>query len=147
MENALVQVLEHQVKDAKDYPQIQARIQQHLEQTRRHADLVEGCVKRLGGSTSTLKTGFATLFGQFQALSTGPAEDEMMKNALTDFAAENFEIASYKALIIAAQTVGDQETATVCQQILQDEQEMARWLDENLPMVTQDALRKVASPA
>jgi hypothetical protein len=39
MENALVQVLEHQVKDAKDYPQIQARIQQHLEQTRRHADL------------------------------------------------------------------------------------------------------------
>src|SRR5947209_6302729 len=36
MENALVQILEHQTKDAKDYPQVQMKLQQHLDQTHRH---------------------------------------------------------------------------------------------------------------
>ena len=54
MENALVEILEHQIKDAKDYPQVQAKLEQHLEQTRRHAQMVKDCVEKLGGSTSAL---------------------------------------------------------------------------------------------
>jgi ferritin-like metal-binding protein YciE len=140
MENALIQILEHQIKDAKDYPQVQGKLQQHLEQTRRHAELVKGCVERMGSSTSAVKKGMASLFGQMQALSTGPAQDEMVKNALADYAAENFEIASYTALIRATQELGDQETARVCQQILGDEQEMASWLQQNLPTLVQQTL-------
>jgi ferritin-like metal-binding protein YciE len=75
-----------------------------------------------------------------QALSTGPAKDEMLKNALADYAAENFEVASYTALIRAAQFLGDQETARVCQQILQEDQEMASWLQQNLPTLVQQTL-------
>ena len=145
MENALVQILEHQIKDAKDYPQVQAKLQQHLEQTRRHAELVKGCVENLGGKTSTMKTGMATLFGQMQALSTGAAKDEMVKNALADYAAENFEIASYTALIRAAEDLNDQQTAAVCQQIRQEEEEMARWLQQNLPALVQQTLKAVTT--
>src|SRR5947199_10819816 len=145
MENALVQILEHQIKDAKDYPQVQAKLQQHLEQTRRHAELVKGCVENLGGKTSTMKTGMATLFGQMQAVSTGPAKDEMVKNALADYAAENFEIASYTALIRAAEDLNDQQTAAVCQQIRQEEEEMARWLQQNLPTLVQQTLKAVTT--
>src|SRR2546421_295159 len=76
MENALIEVLEHQIKDAKDYPQVQVKLEQHLEQTRRHARLVKDCVENLGGSTSALKTGMAKFFGQMQAVSTGPAGDD-----------------------------------------------------------------------
>ncbi len=145
MENALVQILEHQIKDAKDYPQVQAKLQQHLEQTRRHAELVKGCVENLGGKTSTMKTGMATLFGQMQALSTGAAKDEMVKNALADYAAENFEIASYTALIRAAEDLNEQQTAAVCQQIRQEEEEMARWLQQNLPTLVQQTLKAVTT--
>jgi len=140
MENALIQILEHQVKDAGPYPEVRAKLQQHLEQTRRHADLVQSCVERLGGSTSSIKTGLASLFGQFQALSTGAARDEMVKNALADYAAENFEVASYRALVAAAQATGDTETASVCQQILAEDEAMAQWLEVNLPVLVQATL-------
>lgn len=143
MENALIKILEHQIKDAKDYPQVQAKLEQHLEQTRRHAELVKGCVENLGGHTSAVKTGMASLFGQMQALSTGAAQDEMMKNALADYAAENFEVASYTALIRAARELGDQQTASVCQQILQEDQAMANWLQQNLPTMVRETLLQV----
>lgn len=145
MENALIRILEHQIKDAKDYPQVQAKLEQHLEQTRRHAELVKGCVEALGSKTSAVKTGMANLFGQMQALSTGPAQDEMVKNALADYAAENFEVASYTALVQAAQALGDQQTASVCQQILQEDAAMASWIEENLPTLVQESLSRVTT--
>jgi ferritin-like metal-binding protein YciE len=144
MENALIKVLENHVKDAKDQPQVQAKLQQHLDQTRQHAQMVKDCVQALGGNTSAVKTGMASLFGQVQAVSTGAARDEMVKNAITDYAAENFEIASYTALISAAQQLGDQHTVQVCQQILQQEQEMANWLQQNLPTLVQQCLLQTA---
>jgi ferritin-like metal-binding protein YciE len=144
MENALIQVLENHVKDAKDHPQMQAKLQQHLEQTRRHAQMVKDCVEGLGASTSAVKTGVSTLFGHMQAASTGAARDELVKNSIADYAAENFEIASYSALIAAAQELGDQKVAQVCQQILQDERDMANWLQQNLPSVVQQCMMQTA---
>ncbi len=140
MENALIQVLEHQVKDARDYPQVQPKLEQHLEQTRRHAQLVKECIEGLGGKTSTVKAGMASLFGQMQALSTGPAKDEMVKNALADYAAENFEVASYTALMRAAQELGELQTASVCEQIRLEDEAMARWLGQNLSTLVQQTL-------
>jgi ferritin-like metal-binding protein YciE len=145
MENALIEILEHQIKDAQDYPQVQAKLEQHLEQTRRHAQMVKDCVEKLGGSTSALKTGMAKLFGQMQAVSTGAARDEMVKNALADYAAENFEVASYTALVNAAQQLNDQQTAMVCQQILREDEEMARWLQQNLPTLVQQTVQQVST--
>jgi len=140
MENALIEVLEHQVKDAKDFPPIKAKLQQHLEQTKHHAELIKGCVETLGSHTSAVKTGISRLFGQMQAVSTGPAQDELMKNALADYAAENFEIASYTALLHAAKELGEQEIAHVCQQILRDEEDMAQWIQQQLPTMVQQSL-------
>jgi ferritin-like metal-binding protein YciE len=145
MENALIQILEHQTKDAKDYPQVQAKLEQHLEQTRRHADLVKGCVESLGSRTSAVKSGMATLFGQMQALSTGAAKDEMIKIALADYAAENFEVASYSALVQAAQELGETQTANICQQILQEDEAMAHWIHQQLPSLVQQTLPRVTS--
>jgi ferritin-like metal-binding protein YciE len=116
------------------------RIQQHLEQTRHHAELVKGCIDRLGGSTSTVKSAMGKIGGFFQGVSTGMAKDEMVKNALSDYASEQFEIACYTSLIAAAQAIGDQQTAAVCQQILRDEEAMAQWLQQQIPMITQEFL-------
>jgi ferritin-like metal-binding protein YciE len=144
MENGLVKILEHQIKDAQDYPQMKTKLEQHLEQTRRHAQLVQSCVEALGGKTSAAKTVLASLFGQVQALSTGMARDEILKNTLADYAAECYEVACYTSIIEGAKALGEQQTVNVCQQILQEDEEMASWLYKNLPATTQQTLQQAA---
>jgi ferritin-like metal-binding protein YciE len=144
METALVQVLERHAKDAEGHTQLQNRIQAHIEPTRRHADRVEETIERLGGDTSTLKTGIANIVGTLQGMSAGAAEDELVKNTISDYAAEQFEIASYRALIAAAEELGDQEMVRACQDNLREDEEMARWLERQLPTVAQEFLRSKA---
>jgi ferritin-like metal-binding protein YciE len=145
MERGLENVLENHANDAKDMPQAEGRIRQHLEETRRHAELVKGLVERMGGSTSTVKTTMGKVTGFFQGMSTGASPDELVKNGLSDYAAEHFEIASYRALIEGARALGENEVVRVCEQILRDEQEMARWLEQSLPMLVQDYLGQGAT--
>lgn len=144
LERSLEQVLEHRVKDLKDQPQLQTRVQQHLEETRRHAELVKGCIERHGESVSAIKSGLATISGMLQGTSTGMAKDELIKNCLTDYAAEHFEIASYTSLVAAAEELGDSETAQVCRTILRDEQSMADWLAQQIPVATRQVLQMQA---
>ncbi len=144
MENALVQVLEHRVNDAKDYPAVQAMDQQHLEETRRHAEQVKGCIERLDGNVSTVKSVLGTLVGTVQAPMTGLARDEIVKNALVDYAAEHFEVASYRALIAAASEVGDLETASICEQIMREDQAMADRIQQSLPGIVTERMRELA---
>lgn len=37
------------------YPELRQRIERHIEETRRQAELVRGCIERRGGSTSAIK--------------------------------------------------------------------------------------------
>jgi ferritin-like metal-binding protein YciE len=152
MEQSIIQVLENHVEDAKDQPQLQAKLQEHLEQTRRHAEVDKGCLERLGESPSTVKSGMAnvmgTVQGMVQAMSTGMmAQDELVKNGIADYATEHFEIASYKALIVAAQDLGDQESVRTYQEILRDEEAMANWFNEHLPNIVQETIRRAATTA
>ena len=142
MELGIVQVLERHANEAKDHPVLHARLQEHLEETRRHAELVKGCVERLGGDTSAVKSGMASVIGALQGMATKLAKDELVKNALQDYGTEQVEIASYTSLIAAAESLGDRQTAAVCQQILQEEQAMAAFLIEQIPVATIETLRR-----
>jgi ferritin-like metal-binding protein YciE len=145
MEKGLVQVLENHASDVKDRPEMYRKISQHLEQTKMHAERVRECVERLGGSTSSVKTAMGSISGFFQGRSTGASPDELVKNALSDYAAEHFEIASYRALIVAARALGESQVVQVCETILRDEEEMARWLEQSLPTVVQEHLGQHAT--
>jgi hypothetical protein len=89
-------------EDAKDFPDVAAADRRHLEETRRHADLVRGCIERLGESPSTAKSLVGQMLAAGQSVATGAFRDEVVKNFLSDYAAQSFEIASYRALIAAA---------------------------------------------
>lgn len=141
MEMGLIPILENHAKDAKDFPEVQARDQQHIQETKRHAEMVKSCIERRGESVSSIKTAIGGMVGAVQSVATAPFQDEPVKNFLSDYAAEKFETACYQALIVAAQAEGDHETARVCQQILQEDEAMARWLEERLPSVVQMAMR------
>jgi ferritin-like metal-binding protein YciE len=149
MEQSLVSTLEGHAKDAKEFPQVQSVIERHVEATKQHANMVQQCIERLGGDTSTIKAGMAKMMGTVQGAGSNllgaKEQDTLVKNALTEDASEHFEIASYTALMTAARTIGDMETAQICQTILQDEQGMAQWLEQNLPMLVQETVAKNAT--
>lgn len=144
MEKAIEEVLERQVNDASDYPDVQSKLQEHLEVTRDQAERVKGLVENSGGSISTVKTVLANMFGMQQGMMNRPFQDTLLKDAIADFAVEHFEIASYRALIDAARQAGEDQVAVTCEEILREEEEMASWLESQLPAVVRDAIDRAA---
>jgi ferritin-like metal-binding protein YciE len=142
MEQAQIPVLQNHARDAAALPHVRARDEQHLEETRRHAELVESCLERLGESPSKAKGFFGGMMGAMQSVATGPFKDELVKNFLQDYASENLEIASYSALIAAARDLNEPEIAATCERILEDERNMARWLEDNLPTAVRESMRR-----
>jgi len=142
MEQSITHVLENHAKDTKDHPELHRGIQQHLEATKRHAEMVKAEIERLGGKTSAVKSAMSHVMGMGQSVSTGMAKDELVKNALADYSTEHMEIASYRALQAAAQEIGDQQLAATCETIIADEMAMAQFLEQNLPLVVSMTLRE-----
>jgi ferritin-like metal-binding protein YciE len=144
MEKALVPVLENHAKDAERHPEVRSRLEQHTVETRRHAELVEQCLRQVGQEPSAVKNTVAKVMGTIQSVATGAFKDEEVKNALQDYATENFEIACYRALIEAARATQQTEIVRVCEQILKEEEAMARFLEQKLPTTVQDMLAVAA---
>lgn len=144
MEQNLEKVLENHAKDTEPHPEMHERIEQHLAETRRHADLVKQCLEILGEKPSSMKSAMGSIMGTVQGASTGMFKDELVKNVLADFASEHFEIAAYRSLIVAAEDLGQPEIARICREILSDEEAMARWLGEQIPEATRMTLHQEA---
>ena len=145
MEVSLAQVLENHANDAEDVPELQNRMQQHAVDTRRHAEVLVECLMVLGEKPSIAKAVMGNVMRRVQGLSTGLFNDQLVKNALADYASEHFEVACYRSLIAAADAVGQPEVAELCEQNLRDEQEMAEWLEEQIPELTRLFLQQEAA--
>lgn len=137
MEMQAVQLLEQREKRLTSYPALKGRVGEHLEQSRRQAERIEGVLESLGTNPSTLKAGVARAGAFVGGLTQAAASDEVVKGVLHDYAFENFEIASYRSLVAAAEDVGATEVKRVCEENLGEEQAMAGWLLEHVPEVTQ----------
>ena len=146
MEHQLIPVLEHHAKDMKNVPAAAQRIREHVGETRRHAERLEQCLKRLGTKPSTAKSTLASLMGSAQAISTGMFRDEAVKNALSDYAAEQFEVACYRTLIHAAEREGQPEIAAACAENMREDEAMAQWLDQQLPAAVEHAMQMAGAP-
>lgn len=119
----------------KNYPELEARIRQHIEETRNQAERVRGCIERLGGDTSMMKDMAAKAMATMQGFAGAMASDEVVKGSMFSYAFENMEIAAYKNVIAGARFVGDNETARVCEDILQEELAMSAWIDQHADQV------------
>jgi ferritin-like metal-binding protein YciE len=142
MEMQAETMLTSQARRIEHYPELKARIERHIEETRNQAELIKGCIERRGGSTSTVKDLGARTLAMIQGLSGVAMGDEIVKGAMAGYTFEHFEISAYRALIAAANVASDSETERVCRDILRQEEEMAAWLSEQLPQVTAQFLRR-----
>ena len=83
-----------------------------------------------------------TLIGNMAALGHMFAQDEILKNSFANFAFENYEIAAYKSLCHLAELTGNSAVVPVLEQTLQEEMNMAKWLEDHLRDVTSTYLMR-----
>ena len=146
MEEQAAMMLSGTAKRLEHYPQLKARIEEHIAETQRQGERIAACIERLDGGTSSLKDAAGKMVGLGQAISGLFTGDEVVKAALAGYAFEHMEIASYRILIAAAEVAGDRQTKQVCEQNLAEEEAMAEWLKNNIADVTQTYLRLDADP-
>jgi len=146
MEAQAETMLNKQASRIEHYPELKARIEQHITETQNQAKLIEGCLQRYDKSYSGLKDLGGKMMAMGQAMGGMMVNDEIVKGAQMGYVFENLEIASYTILIAAAQAVGDTETQQVCERILEEEVAMAEWLRQHLPQLTQAYLTRAATP-
>jgi ferritin-like metal-binding protein YciE len=122
-------------------PPYKKRLQQHLKETKAHAKALDRRIKKLGGGGQTAQS----LIGKATALAKGPLhiirgdgqQEKMLKNAKTQYVAEQEEISTYLALEVFATKVGDAETATLARDIRREEERMAKFLDGQIRQLAQ----------
>jgi ferritin-like metal-binding protein YciE len=87
----------------------------------------------------------ANFMGAVQGMATTLMPDDVVKNALLEYALEHFEIASYSALIAAAEDAGQMAIAHTCSELLREETQMALWLEEEIPKLARQFVQQSAA--
>lgn len=136
MENQALSIMKPQASRIESYPDVEARIKQHISETEGQIARLEKLLDGLDEDKSSLKDLALSVAGTFAAVGHTVAADEILKNSLANFAFENFEIAAYKSLIALAQASGHQDAVADLELNLQEELAMAEWLDQNIGPVT-----------
>lgn len=142
MEQQAETMLTRTASRIENYPEVKAKLEQHAQETREQARMVRECIERRGGDTSMMKDVTGKITAMAQGLSGVFVSDEIVKAALASYAFEHMEIASYTILVAAADAVGDNETKRVCETILRQEEAMASWLAQQMPLLTQQFLQR-----
>jgi ferritin-like metal-binding protein YciE len=145
-EHALTRILQSQIAMTPS-GSYRSALENHLDETRRHADRVERRLSELDTSSNPVLTvlGFwEDVVGQALALGKTPldllrgtgGEEKVLKNAKDTAATEALEIATYTAIERLARSVGDDDTADLAKSILADEERMLARVLREIPKLT-----------
>jgi ferritin-like metal-binding protein YciE len=144
METGLVGILQTQASHFADMAHVAKRLHQHAAETQQHAKRVERCLNLLGAQPSGVKSTLSSLAATVEGMSTAIFSDQLTKDALMEYASEQFEVACYTALISRARALGEVEIATLCEENLREDRAMADWLLQQLPVVASVDSRSAA---
>lgn len=140
METQAIELLSRQVERLEHYPEMEARMRQHITESEtqraRLEDVLKSHSERAKSGTSSIKDAVLGLGGNIAAALHAPASDEVLKNTLANFAFEHFEIAAYKSLIAMADALGDMTGRAAAEACLAEEEAMAAWIDQRIAQTT-----------
>ena len=137
VENEALSIMNRQLDRLENYPELATRLRSHVTETDQQAQRLDTILADLGEDPSTFKDMAASFMGNMAAMGHTVASDEILKNAFADYAFENYEIAAYRSLITMAKAGGFRSAVPLLQASLRQEEEMAQWLETNLPMITE----------
>ncbi len=135
LESQAIQLLRRQVERLENYPEMSAKIEQHIAESEMQQQRLEQLLERHGTSHSSLKDFVTGMMGNVAAMAHAPMQDEVVKNTFANYAFEHFEIATYRALIALAQAVGAEGDVSTLQESLAEEERMAEWIGQRIEQV------------
>lgn len=136
LEKQTITVLEAQLDLLTDYPDMHARVSRHILESREQARRLEGALEACGSSSSFVKDTFLSVMGRGQSSVQGLSDDAILRAMVADMMTEHLEIATYRTLIVLADLAGKPELRPRLEESLNEEIEMAEWLDQNLDAIT-----------
>jgi ferritin-like metal-binding protein YciE len=136
VETEAIQLLSRQVERLKSYPDMEAALRRHIQESKVQRDRLDELLNSLGSSNSMIKDFVTAAMANMTALGHAFAPDEVLKNALANCAFEHYEIAAYKSLITLADLAGHSAAQAPLNLSLREEERMAQWCHDNLDAVT-----------
>jgi ferritin-like metal-binding protein YciE len=141
MEQNVLRMLDGMISTTDD-PEILDALEHHKVQTQGHADRMRARLEAHDAQPSGIKQ----VGGVLQALAKVPLDmvrgEKAGRNARDGFATEHLEIASYELLRRIADRAGDEETARVAGEIIEEEKAMADVISENWDKFAELSLRE-----
>ncbi len=136
LEKQVIAVLEAQLKMLSDYPDLHARVTQHIVETREQARRLEAGLEACGSSSSMFKAALMSVMGLGQSSVQGFSDDGLLKAVVADMMTEHLEIATYRTLLVLADMAGKPDLRPRLEQSLREEEAMSEWFDQNLEAIT-----------
>lgn len=145
LEHQALALMNRQVDHLANYPEIEARLRSHIEETHGQVERLEDILASLNESHSTIKDAGLAIAGNLAALGHVFAGDEIIKNSFANHAFENFEVASYTGLITLAEDGGFASAIAGLRQSLGEEQAMAQFVLDGIPDITRKFVARRAA--
>ncbi|MEN2785044.1 ferritin-like domain-containing protein [Sphingomonas qilianensis] len=136
VEKQALSIMTPQVARIEHYPEVAERLRLHIEETNGQIARLDELLASFESSGSVLKDTALSMSGTMAAMMHTVADDEILKNSFANYAFEHFEIAAYKSLLVLADDGGFSNATAALTKSLGEEQSMAQWIDEALPMIT-----------
>ena len=130
VEKQALSIMTPQVARIEHYPEVAERLRAHIEETHAQVERLDKILAEF------LKDAALSMSGGMAAVMHSVAGDEILKNSFANFAFEHFEIAAYRSLIVLAEDGGLSGATSLLGQSLSEEESMAQWIGESLPLVT-----------
>jgi ferritin-like metal-binding protein YciE len=129
MEQGVLRMLDVMIRTTDD-PQIKQDLQEHRRETEQHASRLKDRLEAHGESPSLVREAGGLIGALMKGVLDATRSEKAGRNARDAYATEHMEIASYQLLERVATRAGDEETAAVARQNRQDEEAMARTIDQ-----------------
>lgn len=142
VESQAIELLERQASALDDYPEVQARVQEHLGETERQMERLEQALEMLDEDTSAIKDTALSALGNFMAIANTMADDAILKNSFASYSFEHYEIAAYESLLELAEMAGAREIMPLLEESLREEKAMAEWLGSGVRPVTRQYIQR-----
>jgi ferritin-like metal-binding protein YciE len=129
MEQGVLRMLDGMIRTTDD-PQIKQALQQHRRETEQHASRIKDRLEAHGESPSLVREAGGLIGALMKGVLDVTRSEKAGRNARDAYATEHMEIASYQLLERVAARAGDEETAAVARQNREEEEAMARTIDQ-----------------
>ena len=142
-----IQTFQRQVERLENYPELAARMRQHIQESEQARSQLEAILVTLDSGPSTLKETVTGLVGNLTGAVHAAMTDEVLKNTFANYALEHHEIAATMSLIAMAEAAGDTSHVSQFKQMMGADSAMADFIKDQIVPTTRKYVQLEAQGA